>query len=88
MLRTAGLYAQISLPQDPSGTATYTAADNLAPTGLRSVVTHKEMSTTTTKDQSPSLLPKPRVLGLHPGSAWTSEDFDAPLGGELGFGDE
>jgi len=25
----------------------------------------------------------PRVPGLHPGAIWTSDDFDAPLPGEL-----
>ncbi len=26
-----------------------------------------------------ALSPTPRVAGLHPGSIWTSEDFDEPL---------
>ncbi len=28
-----------------------------------------------------------RIPGLHAGQAWMSDDFDAPLGGEMGFGE-
>ena len=31
---------------------------------------------------------KKRVLGLHPGSIWTSDDFDEPLPDEFWLGDE
>lgn len=33
-------------------------------------------------------LPRPRVLGLHPGAIEISEDFDAPLPDELWTGDK
>ncbi len=28
-----------------------------------------------------------RIPGLNAGQAWMSDDFDAPLGGEMGFGE-
>lgn len=31
---------------------------------------------------------KPRILGLHPGAIWTSEDFDDPLPDEFWLGED
>jgi hypothetical protein len=33
-------------------------------------------------------LTKPRILGLHPGAIWTSDDFDEPLPDEFWLGDD
>ena len=34
------------------------------------------------------VLVRPRVLGLHDGSVWTSDDFDAPLPDEFWLGEQ
>jgi hypothetical protein len=33
-------------------------------------------------------LSKPRILGLHPGAIWMSDDFDDPLPDEFWLGDD
>ena len=33
-------------------------------------------------------LSKPRILGLHPGAMWTSDDFDDPLPDEFWLGED
>jgi hypothetical protein len=92
---------KISLPDYPSGTVTLTVPGNIRPSELWSqgmyyslpVISEKpvhfaELPTAITPDQSLALLPKRRTLGLGLGSIKMSDDFDAPLGGELGFGEE
>ncbi|MBL8165181.1 MAG: DUF2281 domain-containing protein [Anaerolineae bacterium] len=32
--------------------------------------------------------PKERILGLHPGAIWTSDDFDDPLPDEFWLGED
>ena len=102
-IHTEGPYMKITVPKDPFGTATYAVLGKATEGDLQSFVysyymlpvveglvvkEYVDLPTATIKDESQVLVPKARVLGLHPGSAWTSDDFDAPLEGELGFGEE
>src|SRR5438128_2205765 len=92
---------KITLPDYPSSTVTLTVPGNIYPSELwpqamyyalpaisEKPVHFAELPTAVTPDQSLKLLPKRRILGLGLGSIKMSDDFDAPLGGELGFGEE
>lgn len=60
------------------------AVDSLSPEQKRLLRQHIDTETTTTEvDMS-----KPRILGLHPGAIWMSNDFDDPLPDEFWLGDD
>ena len=58
--------------------------DSLSPEQKRVLREHIDTETT----QNEVDLSKPRILGLHPGAIWMSDDFDDPLPDEFWLGDD
>ena len=58
--------------------------DTLSPEQKRLLRQRIDTDTTSTEVD----LSKPRVLGLHMGAMWTSDDFDAPLPDEFWLGED
>ncbi len=60
--------------------------EKLSPEQKRILREHLEAEAEKTIEGEPSA--RPRVLGLHPGAIWTSEDFDDPLPDEFWLGED
>ncbi|MBI1280878.1 MAG: DUF2281 domain-containing protein [Anaerolineaceae bacterium] len=58
------------------------AVDSLSPEQKRLLREHIDGET----EPAEVDLTKPRILGLHPGAIWTSDDFDDPLPDEFWLG--
>lgn len=60
--------------------------EKLSPEQKRVLREHLEAEEETPVEEGATA--KPRVLGLHPGAIWTSEDFDDPLPDEFWLGED
>lgn len=60
--------------------------EKLSPEQKRILREHLEAEKATAVETNSSA--QPRILGLHPGAIWTSEDFDDPLPDEFWLGED
>ena len=60
------------------------AVDTLSPQEKQLLRQHIDSNNSTPDVE----LNQPRILGLHPGAMWTSDDFDDPLPDEFWLGED